>query len=233
MKRIGWVTVGAFSGLLLLANAARAAGEPTLIGQKKFGLGLESELVSRDVKIDGVDDRLRVARQSVVLTYGVLKHLDLFIKGGLGQVVFEEIDLDSETRPLAGVGLRASRSFLGGYFAGASFQHQMGKVSKFEQGAATLTIKDKWTEQDATLFIGSKDLIRPPEPDFRIYLGGRFSTRTDKRSPEGGVSSTSKEDSSIGALIGFDYSDRNIFRFNAEFGTLDRNNIRIIFGLIF
>ena len=224
---------GIVAGLFLTVNAVPAPAEPLLVGSGKFGVGLDSELSSRDVKTDGVKDRVRAARQSVELTYGLLKNMDFFVRGGLGKVTFEEADLISDTRPFGGAGIRAAKELQGGYFAGMAYQYQFGKVSKFRVNSATVTTEDQWTENDASLFVGTKDLIGGPEPDLRVYMGVRFSTRTDKLTPEAGTPSTAKQDSSIGEMIGVDYSDRKIFLFNAEVGTGDRSNVRVRFGLVF
>ena len=228
MNRKGCGVLGAVLGLLLSGNMAWADYNPMLAGKGHLGVSLESELSSRDMKIDGLKERERVARQSVELAYGVIGNLDLFVKFGLGKIEFEEADTSSQIRPLTGIGLRSTMLFGGGYFAGFSAQYLSGKVSKFEQNSVTLTMEDKWTETDIRLLAGSKDMIKDPEPDLRFYTGLRFSGRTDKL-----PSSTAKQDSSMGGVIGVDYSESKIFRFNVELGTLDRSNILVRFGIVF
>lgn len=225
-KRLGMI--GLIAGLILSGTPARAENGPMLNGKGHLGISLESELSSRDMKIDGQKERERVARQSVQLSYGVIENLDLFAKVGLGKVTFEQADLSSQTRPLTGIGFRSTMAFDGGYYTGLSGQYRFGKVSRFEQNNATLSMEDKWTETDAALFVGTKDLIRDPEPDLRLYTGLRFSGRNDKL-----PSSTLKQKNSIGEMVGVDYMESKIFRFNAEIGTGDRNNILISFGLVF
>ncbi len=216
---VGWV----LSGTIAWADTG-----PTLTGKGHLGVNLESELSSRDMKVDGLKERERVARQSLLLAYGLIENLDLYAKLGLGKITFEETDRSSQTRPLMGIGFRSTAPFKNGYFAGFSAQYQFGKVSKFEQNSATLTDEDKWTETDAALFVGTKDLIRDPEPDLRFYTGLRFSSRNDKL-----TSGTAKQDSSIGGMIGVGYSESKIFLFNAELGAGDRSNILIRFGIVF
>ena len=222
-----WV-LGGVLGLLLSGNVAWADSNPMQVGARKLGVSLESELSSRDMKVDGLNERERVARQSVELTYGVIANLDLFAKVGLGKIAFEEADTTSELRPLTGIGFRSTMPFWGGYFAGFSAQYLFGKVSKFEQNNATLTMEDKWTETDVRLLAGSKDMIKDPEPDLRFYAGLRFSGRTDKL-----PAATAKQDSSIGGIIGAAYSESKIFLFSIELGTVDQSNILVRFGLVF
>jgi hypothetical protein len=225
--------MGAVLGLLLGGHLAWAENGPTLNGERHLGVSLESELSSRDMKLDGQKDRERVARHSVQLSYGLIDNLDLYAKIGLGKIMFEEADLGSQTRPLTGIGVRSTVLLSGGYFAGLSAQYQFGKVSKFERNNSTVTIEDKWTETNADLFVGTMDLVPDPEPDLRFYAGVRLSSRKDKLTPEGGLSITAKEDSGVGGMIGMDFSDRKVFRLNAELGTGDRNNICVRLGLVF
>jgi len=225
--------MGAVLGLLLCGPLAWAEKGPMLNGGRHLGVSLESELSSRDMKQDGQKDRERVARQSVQLSYGLIDHLDLYAKIGLGKIVFEEADLASRTRPLTGIGLRSTFPFSGGYFAGFSAQYQFGKVSKFEQNNTSVAIEDKWTETNTDLFVGTMDLVRDPEPDLRFYAGVRLSSRKDRLTSKAGSSSTAKEDAGVGGMLGMDFSDRNVFRLNAELGTGDRNNIRVRLGLLF
>jgi hypothetical protein len=233
MNRKGHGIIGLVAGLVLSGTLAWAESGPMLNGKGHLAVDLESELSSRDMKTNGLKERERVARQSVELAYGLIENLDLYGKLGLGKITFEDADLSSQTRPLAGVGFRSTVPFNGGYFAGLSAQYQFGKVSKFQRNNATLTMEDKWTETDTALFVGTKDLVRDPEPDLRYYTGLRFSSRSDKLTPENLPSSTAKQDGSIGGMIGMDFSDRNTFRFTTELGTGDRNNILIRFGIIF
>lgn len=233
MNRKGCRISGIVVGLVLSGTIAWAETGPMLTAKGHVGIGLESELSSRDMKIDGLKERERVARQSVRLTYGLIENLELYAKLGLGKIAFEEADLTSQTRPLTGIGFQSTLPFGSGYFAGVSAQYQFGKVSKFEESGTTRTIEDKWTETDARLFVGTKDLTRDPEPDLRFYTGLRFSSRTDKLAPTGGTGSTAKQDASIGGMIGMDFSDRKIFRFSTELGTGDRSNILIRFGIVF
>jgi len=233
MNRAGRGIIGLVAGLVLIGTTARAESGPMLNGRGHLSVGLESELASRDMKTNGLKERERTARQSVELTYGLIENLDLYGKFGLGKITFEDADLSSQTRPLAGVGFRSTVPFGTGYYAGLSGQYRFGKVSKFEQNKATLTIEDQWTETDAALFVGSKDLIRDPEPDLRVYAGLRFSSRNDKLTPENQPSSTAKQDSSLGGMIGVDYTESKTFRLNAEVGTGDRSSILIRFGLLF
>ncbi|MBI3995586.1 MAG: hypothetical protein HY349_06395, partial [Nitrospirae bacterium] len=96
-----WV-LGGVLGLLISVNAARADFNPMQVGERKLGVSLESELSSRDMKAGGLNERVRVARQSVELAYGVVGNLDLFAKFGLGKIEFEEADTSSQIRPLTG-----------------------------------------------------------------------------------------------------------------------------------
>lgn len=225
--------VGIIVGLLLFGQGVGASAEPLLVGSRHFSVEMESELSSRDVKIEDVEDRLRVARQSLQFTYGLFNYLDLFLKAGMGKITFSESDLESATRPLYGAGLRSTVSFWGGYFTGIEAQYRAGEVSKFNQDDVTLTIEDKWTEQDAVLFFGTKDLLRDPEPDLRLYLGVRYSNREDDLTPEGGTSGTAEQESNVGGIFGIMYTDSKIFRFNTELGTVDQNNVQVRFGLVF
>ncbi|HET6466181.1 MAG TPA: hypothetical protein VLY20_03210 [Nitrospiria bacterium] len=224
---------GVILGLLFSGNIAWAESAPLMTGKGRLGVDLEGELSSRDMKVDGQKDRERVTRQAVELSYGLLEQLDLYAKVGLGNITFEEADLDSRMRPLSGIGFRSSALFGGGYFAGVSAQYQFGKVSTFDQNNSTLALEDRWSEADARLFIGSKDLIRDPEPDLRFYTGVRFSSRNDKRTSENQPGSKLKQDSSLGGIIGMDFSDRKIFRIDTELGTGDCNNVMIRVGLLF
>lgn len=228
MNRKGHGIIGLVTGLVLSGTLAWAESGPMLNGKGHLAVDLESELSSRNMKTNGLKERERVARQSVELTYGLIENLDLYGKLGLGKITFEDTDLSSQTRPLAGVGFRSTMPFGAEYYAGLSGQYRFGKVSKFEKNNATYTIEDKWTETDAALFVGSKDLIRDPEPELRVYTGLRFSSRNDKL-----PSSTLKQDNSIGGMIGVDYLESKIFRLNAEIGTGDRSNILFRFGLVF
>ncbi|MBI3811867.1 MAG: hypothetical protein HY283_06655 [Nitrospirae bacterium] len=228
MNRKGRGIIGLVAGFVLIGTPAWAEKGPMLNGPGHLSASMESELSSRDMKTGGQKERERVARQSLELTYGLIENLDLYAKVGLGKITFEDADLSSQTRPLTGIGFRSTVPFNGGYFAGLSAQYQFGRVSKFQRNNTTLTIEDKWTEADAALFVGTKDLALDPEPDLRFYTGLRFSSRNDKL-PSG----TLKQDHSIGGMIGVDFSDRNTFRFTTELGTGDRNNILIRFGIIF
>jgi hypothetical protein len=221
----GWV----LSGTLAWAEQS----SPMLIGVGRLGVSLESELTSREMKTAGQKERERVARQSLELIYGAMGNLDLYAKLGLGKITFEEADLSSPARPLAGIGFRSTVPFKGGYFAGFSGQYQFGRVSSLENNPATKTAKDQWREMDTALFVGTKDLIPDPEPDLRIYTGLRFSGRNDRLTGSGPSSGAVKQKDSIGEMIGIDYSDQKKFRFNSEFGTGDRINILIRFGLVF
>jgi hypothetical protein len=233
MNRRGIGIFGIVVGLVLNGTIAEAENGPMLTGKGHLGVSLESELSSRDMKTDGQKDRERVARQSLELAYGLINNLELYAKLGLGKITFEETDLSGETRPQTGIGFRSTVPFYRGYFAGLSAQYRFGRVSKFDQNNATLTMEDQWTETDAGLFVGTKDLIGAPEPDLRFYAGMRFSKRSDKLTPEVGTPSTMKQDSSTGSMIGMDLTDQQVFRFNAELGTGDRNNILIRFGIMF
>lgn len=225
--------LGAVLGLLLCGQLAWAEKGPMLNGGRHLGVDLQSELSSRDMKLDGQKDRERVARQTVQLSYGLIDNLDLYAEIGLGKIMFEGTDLASRTRPLTGIGLRSTISLSGGYFAGFSARYQFGKVSKFEQNNSSVAIEDKWTESNTDLFVGTMDLARDPEPDLRFYAGVRLSSRKDKLTPEAGPSITAKQESSVGGMLGMDFSDRKVFRLNAELGTGDRNNIRVRLGLLF
>lgn len=239
MNRRAGMALSVLFGMLLWSGPAVAQekdellpkDEAILVGQNNFGVSLESELTSRDVKAAGTDDRLRVARQSFQFSYGALRNLDLFLILGLGKVTFSEADLSSATRFLWGLGFRTSFSFWGGYYSGLAFQYRAGQASGFDEGDTARSIKDKWKEQDTRLYFGSKDLIRAPEPDLRVYTGVRFSGREDKLS--GDRSGKFKEDSSIGVILGADYSDSRIFRFNLELGSIDQNSIQARFGIVF
>lgn len=242
MNLRGWRVFGVVAGILISGGTAWAAGEALLIGKGRLAVGVESELGSRDVKVSGGTDRLQVTQQSLQLRYGVLKNLDLFMKAGLGKVAFEKEDSTSQTHGLWGVGFQGTMpleadpsytQFVGGYFIGASAQYLSGKASKFKEQDEIVPTEDQWAELSASLFVGSRDLLKDPEPALRLYTGVRFSSRSDKRRPKDGPSSTARQDSSIGGMIGADYTDRNIFRFNTELGTGDRKSLLIRFGLGF
>ncbi|MBI3596412.1 MAG: hypothetical protein HY203_04580 [Nitrospirae bacterium] len=233
MSLVGRRIIGVIFGLFLSGSIAWAENAPLVTGKGHLGVDLIGELSSWDMKVDGQKERERVTRQAVQLTYGMSDSLDLYAKVGLGNITFEEADLDSQTRPFFGIGFQSSVPLQGGNFAGLSAQYQFGKVSKFDQNNSSVTMEDKWTETEARLFVGSKDLIRDPEPDLRFYAGVRISNRNDKLAPENQPSSKAKQDNSIGGMIGMDFSDRKIFRINAEIGTGDYNNILIRLGLLF
>jgi hypothetical protein len=233
MNLVGRRIIAPVFGLLLIGNIARAENVPLMVGKGNLGVDLTGELSSRDMKVDGQKDRERVTRQAVQLTYGTLDQLDLYAIVGMGNITFEDANLDGHTRPYLGFGFRSSFPLKGDNFAGVSAQYQFGKVSKFDQGNTSVTMGDKWTEMQARLFIGTKDLIRDPEPDLRFYGGVRVSTRNDKLSPQNQTSSTAKQDSSFGGMIGLDFSDRKIFRINAEVGTGDYTNLLVSLGLLF
>jgi len=233
MDLVGRRIIAAVFGLLLSGNIARAENVPLMTGKGHLGVDLSGELSSRDMKVDGQTDRERVTRQAVQLTYGMLDQLDLYAMIGMGNVTFEDENLDSHTRPYLGVGFRSTFPLQGGNFAGVSAQFQFGKVSQFDQANTSVSMEDKWTETQARLFLGTKDLIRDPEPDLRFYGGLRISTRNDKLSPPNQSSSNAKQKSSFGGIIGLDFSDRKIFRINAEIGTGDYTNLLISLGLLF
>jgi hypothetical protein len=233
MNRARPVFIGAVVGLVLSAQMAWAADGTTLNGKGHLGIDLQSELISRQMKLNGQHERERVTRETVRLSYGLADSLDLFALVGTGNVTFEEADLGSHNRPVAGLGVRSSVPFADGYYTGFSLQVLAGQVSKFDQGGTTVSIEDKWNETDAAFFVGTKDLIRDPEPDLRFYTGVKFSTREDKLTPQGGSSSTAKAASNIGVMLGMSFSDRRIFRFDTEIGTGDSNNIMVRLGLLF
>ncbi|MBI3609740.1 MAG: hypothetical protein HY204_03450 [Nitrospirae bacterium] len=228
-RKVFWVLIG----LVLFSRTAWANPAPLVTGKGKLSVYLQAELFSRDMKVDAGKDRLRVARQEVQLTYGLLEPLEIFVKAGLGKVALEKADLSSQTRSVLGMGFRGTRPLSGGYFAGLSAQYRFGKASRFERNNVVFAMEDQWAEEEVGFFVGSKDLISAPEPDFRFYTGLRFSGRTDKLRPAGGVSSTAKQDGSIGGMIGMDYSESKIFHFGIELGAGDRSNILIRFGLVF
>jgi len=233
MKRTRPVLIGAVMGLILSAQMAWAADATTLNGKGHMGIDLQSELISRKMKLNGQHERERVTRETIRLSYGLADTLDLFALIGPGNVTFEEADLGSHNRPVAGVGVRSTVPFADGYYTGFSLQLLAGQVSKFDQGGTTVSIQDKWNETDAAVFVGTKDLIQDPEPDLRFYTGVKFSTREDKLTPQGGPSSTAKEDSKLGVMLGMSFSDRKVFRFDTEIGSGDSNNIMVRLGLIF
>jgi hypothetical protein len=136
-------------------------------------------------------------------------------------------------RPYFGVGFRSSFPLQGGNFAGLSAQYQFGKVSTFDENNVSVPVEDNWTETQARLFLGTKDLLRDPEPDLRVYAGMRVSTRNDKLAPQNQPSMKATQDSSFGGMIGLDFSDRSVFRINAEIGAGDSNSIRVLLGLLF
>jgi len=233
MNPVGRRFVGVVIGLFLSGGVAWADNLPLMTGKGHLGVNLEAELFSRDMKVDGQSERERVTRQGVQLTYGLMDHLDLYATAGLGNITFEEANLDSRMRPYFGIGFRSTFPLQGGNFAGLSAQYQFGKVSKFDENNASVPVEDNWTEMQARLFLGTKDLLRDPEPDLRIYGGVRVSTRNDKLAPQNQPSTTAKQDSSFGGMIGLDFSDRSVFRINAEIGAGDTNNILILLGLLF
>lgn len=233
MNLVGRRIIAVVFGLLLSGSIARAENLPLMTGKGHLGVDLTGELSSRDMKVDGQTDRERVTRQAVQLTYGTLDQLDLYAMIGMGNITFEDTNLESHTRPYLGFGFRSVFPLEGGNFAGVSAQYQFGKVSKFDQGNTTVTMEDKWTELQARFFVGSKDLITDPEPDLRFYGGLRVSTRTDKLSPQNQSSNTAKQDSPLGGIIGLDFSDRKIFRIHAEVGTGDYTNLLVSLGLLF
>jgi hypothetical protein len=212
---------------------AWATNGATLNGKGHLGIDLQSELISRKMKVSGPDERERVTRETVRLSYGLIDSLDLVAIFGTGNVTFEESNLKSHNRPVLGVGFRSSMPFGEGYFAGLSFQMLAGQVSKFNQGDTTVSMKDKWNETDTALYVGSKDLISDPEPDLRFYTGLKISTRQDKLTPQGGASRTAKEASNLGVMVGMSFMDRGRFRFDTELGTGDSNNIMVRLGLLF
>jgi hypothetical protein len=233
MNVVGRGIIAAVFGLLLIGNVARAENVPLMTGKGHLGVDLTGELSSRDIKVDGHTDRERVTRQAVQLTYGMLDPLDLYAMIGMGNITFEDTNLESHTRPYLGFGFRSIFPLKGDNFAGVSAQYQFGTVSKFDQGNTSVTMDDKWTEMQARLFVGTKDLIRDPEPDLRFYGGVRVSTRNDKLSPQNQSSNTAKQDSTFGGMIGLDFSDRKIFRIHAEIGTGDYTNLLVSLGLLF
>jgi len=221
----GWV----LSGTLAWADP----GSPMLIGVSHLEVGLETEFSSRDMTSDGQKERERVARESVELIYGAMENLDLFAKLGIGMITLEENDLTNLASPLYGIGFRSTVPFDGGYYAGFSGQYQFGNISNLENNPVTVKVKDQWSEMETALIVGSKDLLRDPEPELRFYGGLRYSTRNDKLSGSGQPSVTMKSEDSIGEMIGIDYSDQKKFRFNTEIGTGDRTSLLIRFGLVF
>jgi len=233
MKRTELVIFFMVAGWVINGTPVRAEPGPMLIGKGRMDVSFESELSSRDMKASGQKERERVARQSLELIYGAVENVDLFAKLGLGKITFEDADLGSPARPVSGMGFRSTLPFQHGYFAGISAQYQFGRVSTLENNSATLTFRDQWSETDAELFVGTKDLIPDPEPDLRIFTGLRFSGRKDKLTGPGQPSITWKQKDSIGEMIGFDYSDHKIFRLTGELGTGDRINILIRFGIVF
>ncbi|HET6464502.1 MAG TPA: hypothetical protein VFH55_02690 [Nitrospiria bacterium] len=233
MNVVGRRIIAPVFGLLLIGNIARAENAPLMTGKGHWGVDLTGELSSRDMKVDGQTDRERVTRQAVQLTYGMMDQLDLYALVGMGNITFEDENLDSHTRPYLGFGFRSTFPLQGGNFAGVSAQYQFGKVSKFDQGNTSVSMEDKWTETQARFFLGTKDLIRDPEPDLRFYGGLRVSTRNDNLSPQNLSSSNAKQKSPLGAMIGLDFSDRKVFRINAEVGTGDYTNLLVSLGLLF
>lgn len=233
MNVVGRRIIAPVFGLLLIGNIARAENAPLMTGKGHWGVDLTGELSSRDMKVDGQTDRERVTRQAVQLTYGMMDQLDLYALVGMGNITFEDENLDSHTRPYLGFGFRSTFPLQGGNFAGVSAQYQFGKVSKFDQGNTSVSMEDKWTETQARFFLGTKDLIRDPEPDLRFYGGLRVSTRNDNLSPQNLSSSNAKQKSPLGVMIGLDFSDRKVFRINAEVGTGDYTNLLVSLGLLF
>jgi len=233
MNVVGRRIIAPVFGLLLIGNIARAENAPLMTGKGHWGVDLTGELSSRDMKVDGQTDRERVTRQAVQLTYGMMDQLDLYALVGMGNITFEDENLDSHTRPYLGFGFRSTFPLQGGNFAGVSAQYQFGKVSKFDQGNTSVSMEDKWTETQARFFLGTKDLIRDPEPDLRFYGGLRVSTRNDNLSPQNLSSRNAKQKSPLGAMIGLDFSDRKVFRINAEVGTGDYTNLLVSLGLLF
>jgi hypothetical protein len=233
MNRNGLGIAVLAAGWVLSGTLAWAEQGPALVGAGRLGVSLESELSSRDMTTAGQKERERVARQSLELIYGAMANLDLYAKFGLGKIMFEDADLGSRARLLTGIGFRSTVPFQDGYFAGFSSQYQFGRVSSLENSRTTPTANDQWSEMDAALFVGTKDLIPDPEPDLRLYTGLRFSGRNDRLSGSGQFSGTVKQKDSIGEMIGIDYSDQKKFRFNTEVGNGDRINILIRFGLVF
>ena len=233
MNVVGRRIIAPVFGLLLIGNIARAENAPLMTGKGHWGVDLTGELSSRDMKVDGQTDRERVTRQAVQLTYGMMDQLDLYALVGMGNITFEDENLDSHTRPYLGFGFRSTFPLQGGNFAGVSAQYQFGKVSKFDQGNTSVSMEDKWTETQARFFLGTKDLIRDPEPDLRFYGGLRVSTRNDNLSPQNLSSSNAKQKNPLGAMIGLDFSDRKVFRINAEVGTGDYTNLLVSLGLLF
>ena len=219
---------------LFFASSECVFSEPLLIGKGAFGISMESELSTRDMKLGQGSERLRVARQSLHLAYGLLDQLDIYFLAGLGKMTFQKMDELGQTRPHIGGGIRSTMTFGPGYFTGIAAQFSKGEVSKFEKNGVVVTLRDQWSEFDAKLFVGSVDLIQAQEPELRFYTGLRFSTRSDKRTPPGSsTSTTAKQKSTLGYLLGVDYSESKIFRVNMELGSVDRNSITIRFGLIF
>lgn len=231
-RRIIGLSIAAL--VVSLTGSAFAAGAPTLTGLRKVGLGLESEYYVRDMEVDSAKERLRVARQALVLSYGLLPNLDLFAKAGLGHLTFDESDLSRKTRAHYGGGMRAASDFGGGYYTALALQYLTGHVSSFETNGSVVDIEDDWSEAEGSLIIGSKDLVRDPEPDLRVFAGLRYSSRTDEMTPAApSASFTVEQDTAVGGVIGFDFSDSNVFRFSTVLGTGDRSGLSIYFGLNF
>ncbi|HEY5649168.1 MAG TPA: hypothetical protein VIU33_06685, partial [Nitrospiria bacterium] len=169
------ISAGIMLGFLLGGGSAMAQEPSMLTGGGRFGVTLESSFSSREVKIDDAKERLRVIRQAIRVSYGLADWIDIYIKGGPGRIEFQKLDLSSKTRPAFGGGIRLLGATKKGYFAGFSFQHQTGTVSKFSSGDQSFSLEDDWTEQDVLLFTGTKDLISGPQFNGRIYTGLRFS----------------------------------------------------------
>lgn len=220
-------------GSLLGGTPVYPADPPLLNGQGNFGVDVETEAYSRDIKLDAASDRLRVSRQGFQFSYGVYKLIDLFVNFGVGNIDFEDGDLDSKTRPYGGAGLRVVGATQKGYFAGLSYQLLKGETNKFQLQDTVVSVKDEWTEQNIALFAGTKDLIGGPVQGGRVYAGLRFSSRTDDLTFEDGTGDKGKEDSSLGGYLGFEFSDSDIFKAQVELGTGDRNSIFASLGLVF
>lgn len=243
MNLVGCRIIAVVFGLMLGATIARAqtapentpAKGPMLTGKGHFAVSLTGEYSTRDMKVSGQKERERVARQGVQLGYGILDQLDLYGVIGNGNITFEEANLESHNRPYLGFGARSSFPLQNDLlnFMGFSAQYLFGKVSKFDKSDSSVTVEDKWNETQIKGYVGTRDFISDPEPDLRFYAGLRVSTRNDKLAPQNQSSSTVKQDHPVGGIIGLDYSDRNIFRIDAEIGAGDTNSILVRIGLIF